>query len=131
MLKSTFGNWKPPKPQKIPKAPVPPRATNPFEAASNRQKAIEDLRSGVCLRLTYEDLPRVVEVHTVGTSLKDRPSMSVFQVGGQSHENTGKPWRTMCFDECFHVSLSELPSSAPRPDYRKGAKNFRRIDAEL
>jgi len=37
----------------------------------------------------------------------------------------------MCFDECFNMGLSDLPSTAPRPDYRKGHKLFQRIDAEV
>ena len=57
--------------------------------------------------------------------------MSVFQVDGQTNHPPIPGWRLFCFDECFDVALSNLPSTAPRPDYKKGAKQFIRIDAEV
>jgi len=104
---------------------------NGFEAHGNHTLAIEALRAGVCLAFNYHDLRRTVEVHTVGTTTAGRPAMSVYQVDGESEDGPIPDWRTFCFDECFDVRLSDLPSSGPRPDFKKGAKQFRRIDAEL
>lgn len=113
------------------KQPKPERPKNASGAAANREKAISALCQKLCLALTYDGLPRIVEVHTVGTTRADRPAMSVYQVGGQTHEGSVTDWRTMCFDECFDVALSDNPSAAPRPNYRRGAKTFKRIDFEV
>lgn len=104
---------------------------NNFGAAQSRTLAIEALRNTVCLAFDYHGCHRIVEVHTVGTSLKDRPSMSVFQVDGQCNDTTIPGWAFFCFDECFNVALTDRPAFPPRPDYSKGAKQFRRIDAEF
>lgn len=125
-----------PKPRKLKVAGFgqkiePPRNKNTFEAERNRQAALEALAGKMCLALTYLDCHRVVEVHTVGITTAGRPAMSVWQVDGESNTPPIPDWRLMCFDECFDVRLSDVPSTAPRPDYKKGAKQFRRIDAEL
>ncbi|MBS0255816.1 MAG: hypothetical protein JSS36_11575 [Proteobacteria bacterium] len=57
--------------------------------------------------------------------------MSVYQVDGQSNSPPIPDWRLFCFDECFDVRLTNVPSAAPRPQYKKGAKQFKRIDAEV
>lgn len=121
-------SWPFERPAKQPKREKP---KNTLAAASNRTAAVDALRKGICLTLTYDDLPRMVEVHTVGISKAERPAMSCYQVGGQSNEGQPLGWRMMCFDECFNVQLSNYPSNAPRPGYRKGAKTFARIEAEI
>jgi len=83
------------------------------------------------LNLTYDLLPRVVEVHTIGITTAGRPAMSVWQVDGQNNTPPIPDWRFFCFDKCWDVAVSNLPSLAPRPQYKKGAKQFRRIIAEL
>ena len=129
MRKPVFGSWGG-KPKAPPKVAIE-KPKNLYGAEANRKIAREALAMGVCLRLTYDQLPRVVEVHTIGVSRADRPAMSVFQIDGQSNSDPIRDWRLMCFDECFNVALSDLPSAAPRPNYRKGAKQFKRIDAEF
>lgn len=104
---------------------------NPFEAANNHSLALEALRTSVRLTLVYDNCYRVVEVHTVGTTTAGRPAMSVYQIDSETNSTPIPDWRLFCFDECFNVALSDLPSSPPRPDYKKGAKQFKRIDAEV
>ncbi|MEC5323310.1 hypothetical protein VSX60_08685 [Aurantimonas sp. A3-2-R12] len=104
---------------------------NPSEAARNKQQAVSAIGDGLCLTLTYHGYHRVVEVHTVGTTTAGRPAMSAFQVDGQSETPPVPDWGLFCFDECFNVALSNIPSSAPRPDYKKRAKQFRLIDREV
>ena len=120
------GGW-PPKPAKKPKREWP---KNPF-GHGQQSIAIEALRKGVCVTLTYHDCYRVAEVHTVGNTRAGRPAMSVYQVDGQANESTIPDWQLFCFDECFNVALSDIPSRAPRPDYKKGAKQFLTIVAQL
>lgn len=104
---------------------------NIAQAAANRIAAVQALDSSVCLSMIYDGLPRVVEVHTVGTTPKFRQAMSVWQVDGQSKTPPIPDWRLFCFDECFNVALTDIPSRAPRPGYKKGAKQFRKIDREV
>lgn len=137
----TFGSIKPYKAPKIKNPFAPIRAPKPktfkiepkknsFEAAANKQKALNALTTGRRLTLTYLDCYRVVDVYTVGTSAADRPAMSVFQVDGQSNTPPIPDWRFFCLDECFDVAVSDIPASAAHPDYKKGAKQFKFIDAE-
>ena len=124
-----FGSFKP---KKIPKPKafkIEPKK-NPFEAQANKQKALTALATGRRLTLTYLDCYRVVDVYTVGTSTADRPAMSVFQVDGQSNTPPIPDWRFFCFDECFDVAVSDITASPAQPDFKKGAKQFKSIDAE-
>lgn len=109
----------------------PERKKNTYEAIKNHSIALEALDKGVCVSLVYLDFDRVAEVHTVGTTTAGRPAMSVFQVEGHSKDSPVPGWQLFCFDECFDVALHDLPSLAPRPDYKKRAKQFRRIDREI
>lgn len=56
--------------------------------------------------------------------------MNVWQIDGESEDGSIPDWRTFCFDECFDVRLTDLASAAPRPEFKKGARQFRRIIAE-
>jgi hypothetical protein len=122
---------RPKNPYTAPKPIKPQAKKNLYEAGENKAKAISALQSGVCLILTYDDCYRVVEVHTVGTTTAGRPAMSAWQVDGDTNSPPIPDWRLFCFDECFDVALSDIPSTAPRPEYKKGAKQFRFIDAEI
>ncbi|WP_143102853.1 hypothetical protein [Rhizobium sp. NFR07] len=104
---------------------------NISQANSNKAAAMDALGKGVCLSITYNGLPRVVEVHTVGTSSAFRAAMSVLQVDGQSSTAPIPDWRLFCFDECFDVELTDISSKAPRPGYKRGAKQFRKIEGEI
>jgi hypothetical protein len=139
--RTTFGTIKPFKPPKVKNPFAPIKATkpkafkiepkkNPYEAAANKQKALSALATGRRLALTYLDCHRVVDVYTVGTSTAGRPAMSIYQVDGQSNTPPIPDWRFFCFDECFNVAATDIPASATRSDYKKGAKQFKFIDAE-
>lgn len=129
MTKRGGFSW--PRPFKRARAVDPDWPKNWLHARKNQQLALEALTRGVCLSLRYHDCGKVVEVHTIGTNSKDRPAMSVYQVDGQCNDSAILGWAFFCFDECFNVALADRPSGAPRPGYRKGAKQFRRIDAEV
>lgn len=107
------------------------RTKNVGGAEGNRALALSAIRQGVCIHLLYDGCERVAEVHTVGVTTAGRPAMSVYQVDGQSNTPPIPDWRLFCFDECFDVRLTNIPSAAPRPEYKKGAKQFKRIDAEI
>ena len=109
----------------------PNKPKNIEQAATNRALAIEALDKALCISMTYDGLHRVVEVHTVGTTTALRQAASGWQVDGQSNTPPIPDWRLFCFDECFDVKLTTIPSKAPRPQYKKGAKQFGKIDREV
>lgn len=121
----SFGKRRSSKPEK------PEWSKNTREAASNHDLAVQALRSGVCLVFRYHNCDRVVGVFTVGTTRAGRPAMSAWQVDGQSNEIAIPDWGTFCFDECFNVALSDRPMPSPPSTYRRGAKQFGRIDVEV
>ena len=96
MIRSAIGTFG--RPAKAPRKNVPPRHKNPFEQARNQELANEALRDSICLRITYESLPRLVGVHTVGITTAGRPGMSVYQVDGEAKDGPVPNWRLFCFD---------------------------------
>jgi hypothetical protein len=109
----------------------PYKPKNIAQAAQNKVLAVAAIDQGVCLSFTYEGLHRVTEVHTVGITTAFRPAASVWQIDGQSSTPPIPDWRLFYFDECFDVALTNVPSIAPRSEYKKGAKQFRSIDREI
>lgn len=124
---ATRSHWGDSLTQKI-KAPKP---KNIGQAAANKATAIEAITNNVCLSMVYHGHPRIVEVHTVGIAATFKPAMSAFQVDGGSNTPPIPDWREFYFDECFNVSLTDAPSKAPRPGYKRGAKQFRSIEKEI
>jgi hypothetical protein len=81
----------------------------------------------------YDDKPRIVEVHAVGTSTKDG-SLLVrgYQVGGES----SRPLPCWALFRLFDIEpdsliILETPSQAPRPGYKMGDKQMREIHAQI
>lgn len=93
--------------------------------------ALEALKHGLCLEFDYHGHSRMVEVHTVGVTTAGRPAMCSYQVDGGTSSSPIPDWRLFCFDECINVRLSAAGSNAPRAGYRRGAKQFQTIIAEV
>jgi len=110
--------------------PMQPRRPRHSDPARVRDLAVAALRAGVCLRFTYSGRARLAEVHAVGLSTAGREDMSTWQIAGDSESGRIPGWRTFCLDECFDVELSDVPSLAPRPDFKPG-DGFARIDAQV
>jgi hypothetical protein len=91
--------------------------------------AYEAIEKGKCLEAKYERYTRIVEVHRVGISPVGKRILSGWQIQGPENERVG--WKLLCLDEPISVTLTDIPSLAPRPDYRRGAKNFVGIICEL
>ncbi|NLS01184.1 hypothetical protein HGP17_30500 [Rhizobium sp. P38BS-XIX] len=122
---SNWGNSVWPKPA----ASIKPK--NFSQAGFNKELAITALHTGVLLTLTYDGLPRVVEVHTVGVTTAGRAAMSAYQIDGQSNTPPIPDWRLFCFDECFNVAITSTKANSPRAGYKRRAKPFGKIDAEI
>ena len=101
---------------------------NFVEAARNRKLALDAGKEGVCLSLRYDEKPRVVEVQVVGTSLKDRPAMRIYQVEPQTNPAPSRNFRLLCFDECFSVALTQRQAAPPRSNKNNRDEGFKRID---
>ena len=95
------------------------------------QTACEALRSKRCLVLRYDGFTRLVEVHSVGTTREHHAVARVWQVSGGSvsHEPVG--WKMLRLDEATGGHLSEQPSHAPRPGYRRNDKQIMSIRCQV
>jgi len=87
------------------------------------------LESGKCLEVQYETFSRIVEVHRVGISPQGAHILSGWQIRGPADERAG--WKLLNLDEAVALTLTDTPSRAPRPDYRRGAKHFLGIICQL
>jgi hypothetical protein len=91
--------------------------------------ACNALELGKCLEIRYDDFVRVIEVHRVGISPKGDHILSGWQISGPAHERVG--WKLVNLAEPIQLTLTDIPSQAPRPDYRRGAKQFVGIICQL
>ena len=87
------------------------------------------LESGKCLEVQYETFTRIVEVHRVGVSPQGAHILSGWQIRGPSNERPG--WKLLNLDDATDLTLTDIPSRAPRPDYRRGARHFIGIICQL
>jgi hypothetical protein len=91
--------------------------------------ACEALDKGRCLEIGYDTFTRIVEVHRVGVSRAGEHILSGWQIRGPANERVG--WKLLNLDEPVTLTLTNIPSQAPRPDYRRGAKQFIGIICQL
>ena len=87
------------------------------------------LESGKCLEIQYETFARVVEVHRVGISPQGGHILSGWQIRGPANERQG--WKLLKLDDAVNLTLTDIASRAPRPDYRRGARQFIGIICQL
>ena len=87
------------------------------------------LESGKCLEVQYESFSRTVEVHRVGISPQGAHILSGWQIKGPGSERPG--WKLLNLDDAIELTLTDIASRAPRPDYRRGAKQFLGIICQL
>jgi hypothetical protein len=87
------------------------------------------LETGKCLEVQYETFSRIVEVHRVGISPQGGHILSGWQIRGPANERAG--WKLLNLDEAAGLALTDTPSRAPRPDYRRGAKQFIGVICQL
>src|SRR6185312_4556844 len=91
--------------------------------------ACEAIDQGKCLEMVYETFSRIIEVHRVGISPAGAHIVSGWQIRGPRNERVG--WKLLNLDEPLSLHLTDIPSLAPRPDYRRGAKQFVGILSQL
>jgi hypothetical protein len=92
-------------------------------------KACEAIEQSKCLEIRYENFTRIVEVHRVGISPAGEHILSGWQIRGPAKERVG--WKLLSLDEPVGLALTDIPSRGPRPDYRRGAKQFIGIICQL
>jgi hypothetical protein len=91
--------------------------------------ACDALEQAKCLQIEYESFARIVEVHRVGVSPCGDHILSGWQIRGRDGERAG--WKLLNLEEPISLTLTDIPSLAPRPDYRRGAKQFIGIICQL
>ncbi len=91
--------------------------------------ACEAMERGRCLEVRYQTFARIVEVHRVGVGPAGDHILSGWQIRGPGTERVG--WKLLSLEEPASLALTDIPSHAPRPDYRRGAKQFMGIICEL
>ena len=91
--------------------------------------ACDAIDQGKCLEMVYENCTRIIEVHRVGINPAGTHIVSGWQIRGPDNERVG--WKLLNLDEPLSLSLTDIPSQAPRPDYRRGAKHFVGILSQL
>ncbi|HET7085238.1 MAG TPA: hypothetical protein VFI23_10740 [Rhizomicrobium sp.] len=106
-----------------------PAATDSHTVQEWCKTACAALESGTCLEVCYPAFSRIVEVHRVGISPAGAHILSGWQIRGPADERTG--WKLLNLDEAAGVLPTVIPSRAPRPDYRRGAKQFLGIICQL
>jgi hypothetical protein len=92
-------------------------------------KACEALEKGRCLLVDHGDFCRTIEVHRVGIGPRGEQLISGWQILGPDGERVG--WKLINLADCVSLTVSELISQAPRPDYRRGTKQFIGVISQL
>ncbi len=95
------------------------------------ETACAALRSRKCLELRYDGYSRVVEVHAAGYTKDGNAIMRVWQVRGGSVSGERTGWKLMRADETFSAHLTDEPSLAPRPGFKRGDAAMDRIVCEI
>ena len=93
--------------------------------------ACDALRRGRVLDLRYDGFSRSVEVHAVGVSTAGNTVMRVYQIRGGCVHNEPVGWKLMRTDEAVSAHVTDEPSLAPRPGYKRGDKAMVRIITQL
>ena len=92
---------------------------------------VEALNTNRTVLFDYDDKPRIVEVHAVGTSTKDGSHVvRGYQVAGEASRPL-PAWTLFSIDKIEGVTIGMLPSEAPRPGYKQGDKQMATIIAQL
>lgn len=94
---------------------------------------IDALRRDRTVMFAYDDKPRVVEIHAIGTSTKDAGIVvRGYQVGGDASRPL-PAWHLFRLDRIPPHTLAIGPrtSEAPRPGYARGDRQMADIIAQI
>lgn len=97
----------------------------------NTDMACAALQDGRVLEITYNGLPRRVEVHAVGVTKSGAVVMCCWQTDGGSSSGEQVGWKLMTLDDITAARISDESSGGPRPGYRRGDSRMTRIICEL
>jgi hypothetical protein len=93
--------------------------------------ACQALRAGKVLELRYDGFSRSIEVHACGYTKQGHPVLRGWQVSGGSTSGERRGWKLMRLDEATAVSISDVPSEAPRKGFKTGDPAIERIVCEV
>jgi hypothetical protein len=93
--------------------------------------ACEALRHRRVLELRYDGFSRAIEVHAVGYSKAGHPVLRAWQISGGSTSGERTGWKLIRLGEASGAHVTDGPSQAPRPRYKRGDPAMDRIICEL
>lgn len=74
----------------------------------------------------YDDKPRVLEPHAVGINAKGALQVRGFQTNAEP-----PTWKLFTVEKITNLTVTDLPSLAPRPGYKAGDRAMVNILAQL
>lgn len=99
------------------------------QAIKIAQKA---MRLNKPLELSYDGLPRLVEVHAIGISSTGKHVLRVYQTSGDSVSGETPGWKLLNIGKIFDPpKIIDTVSMAPREGYQSGDKAMIEILNEL
>lgn len=91
----------------------------------------EALRTNSRLEIGYSGRARVIEVHTVGYTRDDEPTMRAWQVRGGSAGGDSSGWKLFRLNEISSAKILDEKSEAPRVGYKRGDPAIQRIVCQV
>lgn len=93
--------------------------------------AVQAMKQGKRIKLSYHGEERLVEVHALGTSTKGKPCTRVFQVVGGSVFSATSGWKMLSVADIDDPQLVDDASLAPRPGFNPGDRGMSSIIMEV
>lgn len=95
------------------------------------QLAIQAMKEGKRVSLSYHGEERLVEIHALGLSTKGKPCVRVFQVIGGAVFGANTGWKMLSLSDIDDPILVDEVSEAPRPGYNPGDRGMSTILMEI
>lgn len=96
-----------------------------------KETIIQAITSRRLLSFQYDNQPRVVEPHMLGTSTAGNLTLSAYQVAGGSNSCTIPAWRPFLLHKISGLSIVEQTFSGVRDKYNPNTKSMTNILAKL
>ncbi len=98
------------------------------DAAITIRQALKERR---VVTFTYHGYARTVEAHALGKSADGKAALLAWQTGGGSQTEPLPGWRTFLLADIMGLTLAETTFAKPRPDYHKGGRGLKAVEAEV
>ena len=92
---------------------------------------LQALKEKRVMTFTYHGYARMVEAHALGESTDGKVALLAWQTGGGSQTEPPPGWRTFLLADITGLTLAETNFAKPRPDYHKGKRGLKSVEAEV